>query len=86
MELAARDQDRELILKRAQAIRTMDTLRYVASYLGDPRLEQQACATIVELAHHRDLREPNQAEFLRLLDRVIAISKDAVRRRAGEAV
>ena len=78
MELAARDQDRELILKRAQAIRTMDTLRYVASYLGDPRLEQQACATIVELAHHRDLREPNQAEFLRLLDRVIAISKDAV--------
>jgi HEAT repeat protein len=78
MDLAARDQDRELILKRAQAIRTLDTLRYVASYLGDPRLAQQACATIVELAHHRDLREPNQAEFHRLLDQVIGISKDAV--------
>ena len=78
MELATRDQDRELIIKRAQAIRTMDTLRYVASYLNDPRLAQQACATIVELAHHRDLREPNQAEFHRLLDQVIAMSKDPV--------
>jgi hypothetical protein len=78
MGLASRDEDRKLILKRAEAVRTMDTLRWVASYLENPTLAQQACATLVELAHHRDLREPNKAEFDRLLDRVIAMSKDAV--------
>jgi hypothetical protein len=78
MDLASRDEERKLILKRAEAVRTMDTLRWVASYLEDAKLAQQACATLVELAHHRVLREPNKAEFDRLLDRVIALSKDAV--------
>jgi len=32
---------------------------------------------VVELAHHRDLREPNKAEFDRALDKVIQTSKDA---------
>ena len=36
------------------------------------------CETIVELAHHRGLREPNKAEFDPLLDRVMATSKDEV--------
>jgi HEAT repeat protein len=78
MDAVARDQDRELILKRVQAIRTIDALHYVASYLKDSRLSQQACATVVELAHHRELREPNKREFDRLLDQVIRISKDPV--------
>ena len=33
--------------------------------------------TVVELAHHRELREPNKAEFDKALDAVIRISKDA---------
>ena len=78
MELVVRDEDRKSILKRVQAIRTMDALHYAASYLNDPRLAQPACATIVELAHHRELREPNKLEFDRLLDQVIRISKDSV--------
>jgi HEAT repeat protein len=78
MELATCDEDRKLILNRASAIRTMSTLDYVASYLDNPRLAQQACATIVELAHHRELREPHKAQFDRLLDRVIGVSQDAV--------
>jgi hypothetical protein len=78
MDLATCDKDRKLILNRAGAIRTMSTLDYVASYLDNPRLAQEACATIVELAHHRDLREPNKARFDRLLDRVIAASRDPV--------
>lgn len=72
------DADRKLVLQRAKSIRTMATLHYVARFLDDPKFEQQACETIVELAHHRGLREPNKAEFDPLLDRVIATSKDAV--------
>jgi len=37
-----------------------------------------ACETIVELAHHREVREPNKAEFDEVLDRVMQISQDAV--------
>lgn len=72
------DAERKLVLQRADSIRTMDTLHYVARFLEDPAFEQQACETIVELAHHRGLREPNKAEFDPLLDRVVATSKDAV--------
>lgn len=78
MKLAPRLEDRKLVLKRAPAIRTIETLRWAAGYLDDPELGQESCATIVELAHHRGLREPNNAEFGKLLDRVIAMSKDAV--------
>jgi HEAT repeat protein len=71
------DTERNLVLQRAKSIRTMATLRYVAAFLDDPKFDQQACETVVELAHHRGLREPNKGEFDPLLDRVVAISKDA---------
>jgi hypothetical protein len=38
---------------------------------------EHACETIVELAHHRGLREPNKPEFDRALDKVMATSKNA---------
>jgi hypothetical protein len=45
--------------------------------MDQPEYAQEACATVVELAHHRKLREPNKAEFDKALDMVIRISKDA---------
>ena len=42
---------------------------YVSSSFG---------SSIVDLAHHRNLREPNEEEFHAALDQVIALSKDAV--------
>jgi len=71
------DAEQKLVLQRAKSIRTIETLHYVAKFLDDARFAQVACETIVELAHHRALREPNKAEFDALLDRVIATSKDA---------
>ncbi len=76
MSMATGDDDRNYVIKRANAIRSIETLRFVAPYLGQPAFAQQACATVVELAHHRELREPNQAEFHRALDVVIRTSKD----------
>jgi hypothetical protein len=78
MAMCEQDQDRKLVLKRASAIRAVETLRFVIPYLDQPELAQQACESVVELAHHRGLREPNKAEFHRALDRVLQTSKDAV--------
>ena len=41
-----------------------------------PRSPRSACETVVELAHHKDLRQPNKAEFNKALDKVLALSKD----------
>jgi HEAT repeat protein len=76
MSMCQRDAERNLVIQRAQAIRTVETLRYLVPYLDRPAYAQQACETIVELAHHRDLREPNKEEFHQALDKVIQISKD----------
>lgn len=78
MEMCESDEQRKLMLKRASAVRTVETLRFILPYLDKPAYAEQACESIVELAHHRGLREPNKAEFHRALDKVIATSKDAV--------
>jgi len=78
MELSSRREERILVLDRARAVRTIETLRFVAPLIDDEELAEQACLTVVELAHHRGLREPNKAEFHAALDKVIATSKDAV--------
>ena len=72
------------MLQRASAIRTLETLHFLVPYLDQRPYAQQACESVVELAHHRDLREPNKAEFDRVLDQVLQISQDAtVKDRAG---
>lgn len=78
MSLCTRDEERQLILRRAQAVRTVDTLRFLLPYLDEPKFAQTACQSIVELAHHRELREANKEEFHQALDRVMEISRDAV--------
>jgi len=77
MTLCTRDTERHLVLQRAQAIRIPETLRFLMPYLNEPAYAQQACQSVVELAHHRDLREPNKVEFDQALDKVIQTSKDA---------
>lgn len=83
MTMCTQDAERLQVLKRASAIRTVDSLRFVMPYLDQSAYAQQACETVVELAHHRGLREPNKAEFDQALDKVLTTSEDAtVRERA----
>ncbi|MEX0585937.1 MAG: HEAT repeat domain-containing protein [Pirellulales bacterium] len=77
MGMCASDAERNLVLKRAHAVRTVDTLRFLQPYVDQPQYAQQACESVVELAHHRVLRDANKAEFHALLDKVIETSKDA---------
>ena len=76
MRLARSTEDRAWILERAAAVRHVESLRLVRPYLDDPALTQTACKTVVELAHHRELREPNQKEFTPALEKVLAIVRD----------
>jgi len=77
MALCTTDEERNYALQRAKAIRTIETLRFVVPYLDRPENAQAACSTVVELAHHRGLREPNKAEFDRALDAVLKICTDS---------
>jgi HEAT repeat protein len=76
MSLATTEQERNYAIRRAKAIRSIDSLHFVLPYLEKPEYAQETCATIVELAHHRKLREPNKVEFDKALDAVIRLSKD----------
>ena len=76
MRLADADAQRVLVVQRAAAVRHIETLRWVAPFLDDPALDQAASQTIVELAHHRFLRNPNKKEFAPLLKKVAKISND----------
>ena len=78
MKLCQKDSERNLVLKRAPAIRSVETLRYVLTFFDQPALAVQAHEAVVELAHHRSLREPNKAEFAAALDQVLAASKDEI--------
>ena len=58
--------------------------------LDDPALSEAACRSVVELAHHRKLRDAHKAEFVAALDRVLAATKNqellerAVRYKGGK--
>ena len=76
MEISTSDGQKASILKRARAIRTLDSLHFVVPYMDQPGFAQVASETVVELAHHKELRQPNKAEFDKVLDKVIGTSKD----------
>lgn len=76
MSLCTRDEDRRRVLERANAIRTIETLRFVVPYLDDPNLAEPACLSVVELAHHRTIRDANKDEFTKALDKVLGTTKN----------
>lgn len=76
MGLCERRDDKARLIERANAIRTIDTFRFVEPFLDDPDLAEAACRSVVELAHHQKLRDANKAEVMAALDRVIATTKN----------
>jgi len=83
MGLCQRTEDKARVLERANAIRTIETFRFVAPYLDDPALAEPACRSVVELAHHQKLRDAHRQEFTEALDKVLGLTKnDELRERA----
>ena len=90
MALCQRNEDKAKVLERANAIRTIETFRFVAPYVDDPALAESACGSVVELAHHQKLRDAHKEEFTKALDKVLGITKNdelierATRYKAGQ--
>ena len=76
LDMAGRDEDRRYILSRAAAIRTPETVRWLSPHLDNPALATDAARSSVDLAHRKELFEPNKAEFTAVLQRVIGTCKD----------
>ena len=76
-EVAERPEEKILVTGRVGTVRHMETLCWLVKLLDDETVAQEACRSIVELAHHRYLRNPNRDEFVKALKRVIEVSKDA---------
>ena len=53
-----------------------NSLRFILPYVDRPALAEPACEAVAELAHHRELRDPNKAEFQAALEKVQRTSKD----------
>ena len=77
MGLCQKNEDRAKVLERANAIRTIETFRFILPYLDDPALAEPACKSVVELAHHQKLRDSSKDEFVKALDKVIATTKNS---------
>jgi HEAT repeat protein len=76
MDLGENADDKKMVLQGLATVKEIETLRYVMPYLDNKELSHEACKTVVELAHSKKLREPNRAEFVVALDRVIALCQD----------
>ena len=77
-QLAESAAERNFALRRAAAIRSVATLRFVLPFVDQAPHAEQACQTIVELAHHRELRDEHKAEFHDALDKVLRTATDSV--------
>lgn len=76
MELATRLEEKKLVLQRSGHIRCPESLAFIMKYIDDKELQEQACQSIIELAHHTWLRDLAKEEFKAALDKVSAVSKD----------
>lgn len=77
MQQTTRDEERKLILDRAKAARSVDTLRFVLPYVDRPALSENACRAVADLAHHRGLRNAHKEDFIAAMDKVVAVTNDA---------
>lgn len=78
MKAAITADEQALVINRTRTAYDVDSLRFVLPFVDQPQFAQVACETIVEIAHHREVRDPNKAEFDKALDKVIKTAKDPI--------
>ena len=74
---AERTEEKNLVTRRVSSVRTLETLRWLVTLLDNEVVAKEACRSIVELARHRELSDPNRDEFVKALRRVVELNKDA---------
>ncbi len=78
MQLAKSIDEQSLVIDKCRSAYSVETLRFVLPFIEQPEFSEVACETVVEVAHHREVREPNKVEFDKALERVIRTTKDAI--------
>lgn len=78
MKIAKTPEEQTLVINRTRTSYDVEAVRFVLPYLDQPQFAEIACETIVEIAHHREVRDPHKAEFDKILDKVIETTKDPV--------
>ncbi|MBS0260675.1 MAG: HEAT repeat domain-containing protein [Planctomycetes bacterium] len=78
MDIAKTPEERALVINRTRTSYSVEAVRFVLPYVEKEEFAQIACETLVEISHHREVRDRNKAEFDKVLDKIIATSKDAV--------
>ncbi|MDR3233251.1 MAG: hypothetical protein LBT46_06260 [Planctomycetaceae bacterium] len=73
--LAQRDEDKQLIIQRAGQVRTVESLRFVLKSFDDAKLQESVCGSVLDLAHHLDLKRTAKDEFNTALDKVLSATK-----------
>lgn len=78
MKAAKTPEEKTAVINRVRSAYDVGALRFVLPYVDQPQFAQTACETIVEIAHHREVRDPNKVEFDKALDKVIRTSRDPI--------
>jgi HEAT repeat protein len=73
---AIRVDEKRLIIQRIGQVRHADSLKFVLQYFDDAELQDTVISSILDLAHHTDLRRSDKETFSAALDKVLAVTKD----------
>lgn len=78
MTLAKTPEEQTLVIDKCRSAYSLETVDFVMPFVSHDKFSEIACETIVEIAHHREVREPNKDAFDKALDRVIETASDPV--------
>ncbi len=76
MTLATRVDEKRFVIERVGQVRTVESLTFIMKYFDDAELQDRVCRSVVDLAHHNDLRRRDLPAFNAALDKVIETTKD----------
>ena len=71
MQEARTNEEKVAVIQRTRTAYDIEAVRFIRPFLDQPEFQPMACETIVEIAHHRQIREPHKAEVDAVLDKII---------------
>ncbi|MDR0869457.1 MAG: hypothetical protein LBN39_01545, partial [Planctomycetaceae bacterium] len=74
-DLAARVDEKRYVIERVGQIRTVESLTFVLKHFDDAELQDRVIRSVLDLAHHTDLRRRDKEAFTAALDKVLATTK-----------
>jgi hypothetical protein len=75
-DYAIRIDEKRLIIQRIGQVRHADSLKFVMQYFDNAELQDAVIRSVLDLAHHTDLRRSDKEAFSEALDKVLAVTKD----------